>query len=235
MNLISVLKKMKVRLIVIIFSVSLLGVSLFSTAYGVYDLDFVDIDIKNIETRKIGDSTFYIIQFYVKNNDDDFVPIRGKEIIKMQIDIEKSPEDKLRVGDDFYNYEFQHLSPLTLDILFDQDVPEELLECEKLDSTLYWNESMTATLCFEVQKTLFTATMTATDNIEYYLTFSKQANKNSCPDCKKISFLLDDVKAVKKIPDWVKNTFKWFADDLISEDEVINAIQFLIKEGIIKI
>lgn len=39
----------------------------------------------------------------------------------------------------------------------------------------------------------------------------------------------------QKVPNWVKNTMGWFADGLISEDEIISAIQFLINEGIIKI
>ncbi len=39
----------------------------------------------------------------------------------------------------------------------------------------------------------------------------------------------------QKIPEWVKNTMGWFAEGLISEDEMIAAIQFLVKEGIIKL
>lgn len=43
------------------------------------------------------------------------------------------------------------------------------------------------------------------------------------------------VKSIQKIPDWVKNSMKWFVDGVISEDEMISALQFLIKEGIIKV
>ena len=39
----------------------------------------------------------------------------------------------------------------------------------------------------------------------------------------------------QKIPDWVKNTMQWYLDGSISENEMISAIQFLVKEGIIKI
>jgi len=38
-----------------------------------------------------------------------------------------------------------------------------------------------------------------------------------------------------KIPDWIKNTMQWFLDGVVSEDEMIAAIQFLVKEGIIKL
>ncbi len=37
------------------------------------------------------------------------------------------------------------------------------------------------------------------------------------------------------IPDWIKNVFVWYGEDKISEEEVINALQWLIKEEILKI
>ena len=37
------------------------------------------------------------------------------------------------------------------------------------------------------------------------------------------------------IPDWIKNNAGWWAEDAISETEFVNAIEFLIKEGIIKV
>ena len=36
-------------------------------------------------------------------------------------------------------------------------------------------------------------------------------------------------------PDWVKNTAGWWATDAISENEFVNAIEFLVNEGIIKV
>ena len=39
----------------------------------------------------------------------------------------------------------------------------------------------------------------------------------------------------KKIPDWVKNIFVLYSYDEITENELINAITFLIDQGIIKI
>jgi len=38
---------------------------------------------------------------------------------------------------------------------------------------------------------------------------------------------------VQKIPDWIKNTFAWYVQGQISEDEVLNAIKFLVNQGII--
>ena len=38
-----------------------------------------------------------------------------------------------------------------------------------------------------------------------------------------------------KIPSWVKDTMQWYLEGVISEDEMITAIQYLVKEGIIDI
>ena len=38
-----------------------------------------------------------------------------------------------------------------------------------------------------------------------------------------------------KIPDWVRNVFVWYAEDSISEKELLQALQFLIKEKIIQV
>ena len=37
------------------------------------------------------------------------------------------------------------------------------------------------------------------------------------------------------VPDWVKNTAGWWATDVISETEFVNAIEFLVKESIIQV
>jgi len=38
-----------------------------------------------------------------------------------------------------------------------------------------------------------------------------------------------------KMPEWVRNIFIWYGQGTISEGELINALQFLIKEGILKV
>ncbi len=39
----------------------------------------------------------------------------------------------------------------------------------------------------------------------------------------------------QRIPDWVRNIFIWYGDGIISEDELINALRFLIQEGTIEV
>lgn len=39
----------------------------------------------------------------------------------------------------------------------------------------------------------------------------------------------------QRIPNWIKDTFSWFSEDKITEQEMINALKFLIEKNIIKI
>jgi hypothetical protein len=48
-------------------------------------------------------------------------------------------------------------------------------------------------------------------------------------------FAADDTIPVQKIPDWIKNNAGWWADGSIDDSSFVQGIQFLIKEGIMKI
>jgi len=39
----------------------------------------------------------------------------------------------------------------------------------------------------------------------------------------------------KNVPDWVRNNAGWWADGLISDDDFISGIKYLVEQGIIKV
>jgi len=41
--------------------------------------------------------------------------------------------------------------------------------------------------------------------------------------------------AEEKVPDWVKNNAGWWADGLISEEDFLNGIKYLVEKGIIRV
>lgn len=49
------------------------------------------------------------------------------------------------------------------------------------------------------------------------------------------SFETEPISSKSKIPDWVRNIFVWYGQNKIGEEDLLNAIQFLIREGIIKV
>jgi len=50
-----------------------------------------------------------------------------------------------------------------------------------------------------------------------------------------VLIITPSVFAEEKVPDWIKNNAGWWADALISDNEFVNAIEFLIKEEIIQV
>ena len=42
-------------------------------------------------------------------------------------------------------------------------------------------------------------------------------------------------KAEEKVPDWIKNNAKWWAEGLIGEDDFVNGIKWLVEHGIIRV
>jgi len=40
-------------------------------------------------------------------------------------------------------------------------------------------------------------------------------------------------QSTQKIPEWVRNIFIWYAEDQVSEDELLNAIQYLVQQEVI--
>ena len=43
------------------------------------------------------------------------------------------------------------------------------------------------------------------------------------------------VSAEEEIPGWIKNNAGWWAESLISEDEFVNGIKYLVEHGIIRV
>ena len=52
---------------------------------------------------------------------------------------------------------------------------------------------------------------------------------------KRASTIIDIPRDDLRIPNWIKETFGWYSEDKIAEQEMISALEFLIKKNIIKI
>jgi len=50
-----------------------------------------------------------------------------------------------------------------------------------------------------------------------------------------ISDVSSDAKSLSKIPEWIKNIFVWYGQDQVSENELLNAIKYLVQQGIVKL
>ena len=63
---------------------------------------------------------------------------------------------------------------------------------------------------------------------------NKLVDTNIFNESTKITFT-KPIPIEETVPDWVRNTALWWSDDLITDGEFVNGIQFLINEGIIQV
>jgi len=65
-----------------------------------------------------------------------------------------------------------------------------------------------------------------------------KANVSLTPEEKeknKFDWTEETVEQTTEIPNWIKSTANWWSSELISDDEFVLAIEYLIKQGLIKI
>ncbi|MEK6929413.1 MAG: hypothetical protein AABZ42_01925, partial [Thermoproteota archaeon] len=49
------------------------------------------------------------------------------------------------------------------------------------------------------------------------------------------NFQYSEENSVSSIPNWIRNNADWWANDLISQQEFVNSLEYLIEEQIIEI
>jgi len=62
-----------------------------------------------------------------------------------------------------------------------------------------------------------------------------ESTSETVSDPVEVSELVTGDSDQPKIPEWIKDVFVWYGQDLITEDELISALQFLISEGILDV
>jgi len=104
----------------------------------------------------------------------------------------------------------------------------------KLYTTINAGLSAEEILCYEVPKGIGNSI-----SLDLYNTAIGLCDSPLTRDCRMKSFpitlpqLSEPNNSSSKIPDWVKNIFGWYAQDQVSEDELLNAIKYLINEKIL--
>jgi len=191
-----------------------------TTEFSGFDISSVYFTVRDVKMKSISGYNLLIVDFTVYNGYAPLdrygevtpasVPLQGKRFFVT--DLKGNAYSALTT--EFSNTGYDEYCPKTRD----------------LRSNLYGD----FVYCFDIPS--------STQKVaEYWLVLNNVAGAYTCGiNCQEKMWLLSpfissSIMEEQKIPDWVKNTFKWYVEGAISEDELINAIQFLIKEGIIKI
>jgi len=191
-----------------------------TTEFSGFDIGSVFFTIHDVKTKSIPDFNLLIVDFTVYNG---YAPLnKYGEVTPASLPL----EGKRFFVTDLEDNNYSALSTQYSNTGYDEYCPKtrDLLS-NKYDYFVY---------CFDVPKSTLKDT-------EYWLVLNDHPAAYLCGEnCQQkmwslSPFMSSSIMEDQKIPDWVRNIFIWYGEEKISEDELIGAIQFLIKEGIIKI
>jgi len=218
------------------------AVPMFSNPTTMYDLDFIDLEVLDVQLLFMDDTPGYYkdnadlikVTVNVTNNGYDIFLVHDKmfRIWVMEPDVYRSTPDNqiLEVVDDYKTtYDIQ------LEVNYDNLQSRELFEeCNNVNKVIHLNQSKSFTVCYKVLRIWANEALSLEGDKKYFLLMNDNTRGTSCPDCKKI--LLTHTKPVQtefEMPPWIENLFSWHSQGLISEKDFQNSLDFLQEQGII--
>jgi len=127
-----------------------------------------------------------------------------------------------------------------------QDIalPQSLFECELLNHDLRANQTKTLSVCFDVKQKWTNQSLELSGPKLFYLVMMDNKFVTSCPNCKYVlinDYYQNPIKEVEISHDespqnssnWLGVLVNWLENSRISEQEFSNAVNFLVKKGII--
>jgi len=191
-----------------------------TTEFSSFDISSVFFTIRDVKTKSIPDFNLLIVDFTVYNG---YAPLnKYGEVTPAVVPLERKKlfltdlngNEYSALSTQYSNTEYNEYCPKTRD-----------LPSNKYGDFVY---------CFDIPKS-------TKKDTEYWLFLNNYAGSYYCVgNCQEkmwslSPFMSSSIMEDQKIPDWVRNIFIWYGEKKISEDDLIGAIQFLVKEGIIKI
>jgi len=188
-------------------------------SYDYYDLDKIDIQIIGKKFSSDETSDWIILKIEVTNNDINNFNTNG--------DFHSIKDSKGRTFESgFFSLDFFEIEPedwCLLPAITEAGFKEVF------------------NLCFEVPQDFVSSEDSDRWDFEY-IVYDYSANWCEKNDgCKSKHFKLEPKAQAEivsdetqKIPEWVRNIFIWYGENKISEDELLDAIQFLIDKGILR-
>ena len=72
------------------------------------------------------------------------------------------------------------------------------------------------------------------DYLVNIMSMCREVHRDICTH-KTVEIAISVIGEESKIPEWVRNVFVWYAEDSISEKELLQALQYLINQNIIQV
>jgi len=192
------------------------------------------------------DSDVLVIKFEITNKGIDYFVLSDKMFKILVLDPsfpvgKGKPESSYIVDNYFTLYDDE------LEVKYD-DYPNLKVfgDCDYLHDRIFVNQTKTYSICFDVLRKWNNEVLNIDSSKHYFLVLMDHTHSNSCPNCienllssemmssdyKKILLpsnlkeMLDE-NDIANLPSWIQKTIEWYNLGMISETELINAINYL--------
>jgi len=213
---------MKISILII------LPIVLFSMpqVFAEWNLDNVDLEIIQVSLDSQVPNILKI-KYVITNLDEDLMIMRGKNVMDLRT-IDYTIQEA-RVSKTNFIESIEYISPAALEMIYGNS--NITRECKEIDFTIRRGENVTSTACFEVPSGI-SQHLKPESTKEYHLVLSSE-NENTCWDCKLVRVLIDSESS--QIPDWIRDTAKWWSLTQISDQDFVKGLEYLIQQNIIQI
>ena len=216
------------------------------------DVEIVDLKIIPMDDKPkdpFDDSDVIVITFEITNRGIDYFVLSDKmfRILVLNPSFtagEGKPESSFIIDNYFTLYD------AGLETRYDDYPNLEIFEdCDYLRDRIFVNQTKTFSICFDVLRRWNNEVLNIDGPKHYFLTLMDNIQYNSCPNCvenllsskmispdykktllpPKLQELLDE-NYIVKLPFWIQKTIEWYNQGIVSEKELVNAINFLLEE-----
>ena len=216
------------------------------------DVEIVDLKIIPMDDKPkdpFDDSDVIVITFEIINRGIDYFLLSDK-MFKILVLDPSFPVGEGKPDRTFIIDNYSTLYDVELETIYDDyDNLEIFKDCEYLHDRIFVNQTKTFSICFDVLRKWNNEILNIDGPKHYFLTLMDNIHSNSCPNCidnllsierinsddkkillpVKLQEILDE-NDVAKLPFWIQKTINWHIQGKISEFEILNAINFLLKE-----
>jgi len=246
---------MKPVIIIAVAFVSIVVV--FGIAFGEMSYDLVpNVEVEIVELKifpiydkprdPFDDSDVLVITFEITNKGIDYFVLTDK-MFKILVLDPSFPVGKGKPVSSYIVDNYFTLYDDELEVKYDDYPNLEVFEdCDYLHDRIFVNQTKAYSICFDVLRKWNNEVLNINGSKHYFLTLMDIKQSNTCPNCvenllssemmssdyKKIhspSKLqeMPDKNSITNLPFWFQKTINWYNEGIISETELINAINYL--------
>jgi len=226
-------------------------------AFGETSYDLVpNIEVEIVELKifpmydkprdPLDDSDVLVIKFEITNKGIDYFVLSDK-MFKILVLDPSFPVGKEKPESSYIVDNYNTLYDDELEVKYD-DYPNLKVfgDCDYLHDRIIVNQTKVYSICFDVLRKWNNEVLNIDSSKHYFLALMDHASLNSCPNCvenllssemmssdyKKILLPsklqeMPDENGITNLPFWFQKTINWYNEGIISETELINAVNYL--------